>query len=172
MVLALLRIYFACLFSVLGRVCVWHGMLVDLREQFSGTGSHLPPCCGGVFLVSAATLSNSWVAGPKLLPDSPASVSHNHRRARISRFAALHQLFIWLPELCAFTGDAVSPTPGKVCTSQQVVLGPIVILGRLCYQKSNNKVESDVPTLFCRFQITRRTRCWVQDALEENKEDC
>lgn len=47
-----------------------------------------------------------------------------------------------------------------------------LILGRLCYQKSNNKVESDVPTLFCSFQIMRRIQCWVQDALEENKEDC
>lgn len=51
--------------------------------------------------------------------------------------------------------------PRSICDRRQAVL-----------QKSNNKVESDVPTLFCRFQITGRTRCWVQDALEENKKDC
>lgn len=97
---------------------MWHGMLVDLRGQLLGAGSHLPPCCGGVFLVSAATLSNSWVAGPKLCLSLLSPPPIHHRIARISRFATLHQLFIWFPELCAFTGDAVSLTPGKLCTSQ------------------------------------------------------
>lgn len=98
--LGLLRIYFVCLFSVLWRVCVWYGVLVDLRGQLSGAGSHLPLCCGGVFLFSAATLSNFWVAGPKLCLSLQSPPSIHHRSARTSRFAVLHQRFL---ELCAFT---------------------------------------------------------------------
>lgn len=41
--------------------------------------------------------------------------------------------------------------------------------GRRCYQKPNNKVESDVPTPSCSFKMTRWIQCWVQDALEEEQ---